>query len=425
MARLGPFEPHPTIAVAVSGGADSMALALLLAEWTAARDGRLDALTVDHGLRAESVEEARQVGLWLAGRPGVQHHILAWTGPKPARGLLEAAREARYRLLTEYCRDAAILHLCLAHHFDDQVETQAMRAARLSGPHGLAGMAAVRPLDGVRLLRPLLGVPKSVLQATLAARSQPWIEDPSNTNPAFERARLRAVHGSDDAGQQRARLSRLARARDRDEAAAAELLAARLTINPGGWAELDLAGLDRGAPEVRLSVAGVLRCIGGTAYPLSGERVGEVLAMLAGGPVADFTRGGCHLHGAEARLQVSRDWGAIQDVVSVHPGMSVDWDRRFRLAVAPDLGAGAADRGSEAGFTIARLGERGVQSLGAAKHPQHETLVGIPEPARKALPALWQGEILRAVPDLGFGAGLTSRFRPAQAPTSIGFTVAY
>ncbi|HVZ00121.1 MAG TPA: tRNA lysidine(34) synthetase TilS, partial [Dongiaceae bacterium] len=222
IARLGPFEPKPVVAVAVSGGPDSMALALLLDEWAGHRGGRVEAISVDHGLRPESAAEAEQVGRWLAARRVTRHTILRWTGGKPEAGLQAAARAARYRLLTEHCRAEGILHLCLAHHLDDQVETRAMRAARQSGPAGLAGMSAVRDWSGVRLLRPLLGITKHALQATLVARGQDWIEDPSNRNPAFERVRWRGQAVEADPREALPALHRagLERARLESEAAA-------------------------------------------------------------------------------------------------------------------------------------------------------------------------------------------------------------
>ncbi|HLU65659.1 MAG TPA: tRNA lysidine(34) synthetase TilS, partial [Kofleriaceae bacterium] len=176
---LGPFERRPRLAVAVSGGPDSLCLCLLAHGWAKARGGEVSALTVDHGLRPTSADEARQVAAWLGPR-GIDHHVLRWTGAKPATAIQEAAREARYRLLGDWCRAAGVLHLLLAHHLDDQAETVAFRRARGSGPEGLAGMPAVRELAGLRLLRPLLGVPKARLVATLEAAGQAWLEDPSN-----------------------------------------------------------------------------------------------------------------------------------------------------------------------------------------------------------------------------------------------------
>src|ERR1700693_3737439 len=111
---LGPFERAPRLAVAVSGGADSLALALFADAWARARGGRIAALTVDHRLRAASATEARQVGAWLAPR-GIVHRTLAWEGPHPESDIQAAARAARYRLLEAWCEEQGILHLLTAH----------------------------------------------------------------------------------------------------------------------------------------------------------------------------------------------------------------------------------------------------------------------------------------------------------------------
>jgi tRNA(Ile)-lysidine synthase len=191
MAPFEPFETSPVLAVAVSGGRDSLALALLSHGWAAERAGRVVGLIVDHGLRAESTVEAAATRDVLA-RHGIEGAILTWSGAKPRGGLQAAARLARYRLLRDECRRRGILHLLLAHHAEDQAETVAMRLARRSGPDGLAGMAALVDQPEVRLLRPLLGVSRARLTATLLARGVQWLDDPSNVDPRFERARLRA-----------------------------------------------------------------------------------------------------------------------------------------------------------------------------------------------------------------------------------------
>ena len=190
LARLGPFERPPRLAVAVSGGPDSLALLLLAERWAAARGGSVWALHVDHGLRPESAAEAARLAGWLAAR-GIPCRILRWPGPRPASRVQATARAVRLALLEEACAQAGILHLLLAHHADDQRETVAMRASRGGAQAGLAGMAAVRETAFVRILRPLLDLPKARLRATLEALGQPWIEDPSNHDPRFERARLR------------------------------------------------------------------------------------------------------------------------------------------------------------------------------------------------------------------------------------------
>ena len=419
MARLGPFERAPHVAVAVSGGPDSLALTLLLAEWAHSRNGRVDALTVDHQLRTESAAEAEQVGRWLAALPAVIHRILPWTDPKPESGIQAAARTARYRLLAAHCRDHAILHLCVAHHRDDQAETHRLRAGHGSGTIGLAGMSAVRPLDGVRLLRPLLVVAKADLLALLQARDQNWISDPSNDNPAFERVRLRASAETETEARDLAALHRLGLERQRLEGEAASILADRLTVHASGWAELDLDTFAETAAS-SLAFGWVLQSLGGNDYPVAAERRLEALARIRTDGAADFTLGGCHLRRQGVRLEIHRDWGAIRhrlpaDLELKAPGMGSLWDGRFAVTVSPGLSPNS-------GHMIARMGEHGLRQLGRLGHSQAG--YGIPEPARKALPALWQDDRLVSAPQLGFGSGLKARFRPAWAAASGGFTVA-
>ena len=191
MAGFAPFEPAPTIAVATSGGADSLALVLLADAWSRACGGRVVALTVDHGLRPESADEARTVGGWLSS-VGIEHIVLPWRCGAPTSGVQARARAARYKLLETWCVGAGVLHLLLGHQQDDQAETYLMRRRRPRG-YGLAGMAAIVERRGVRLLRPLLGVPRARIEAALRRRGQPWIEDPSNRDDRYERVRVRAL----------------------------------------------------------------------------------------------------------------------------------------------------------------------------------------------------------------------------------------
>jgi tRNA(Ile)-lysidine synthase len=184
----------PAIVIAVSGGPDSTALMMLAVRWRAAlrRGPELIAVTVDHGLRPESAGEARSVKR-LASRLGLRHRTLRWTGDKPAAGLQEAARDARYRLLAAAARGIGATHILTAHTCDDQAETVLMRMARGSGLTGLAGMPRETEIDNVRLMRPLLTVPKARLIATLAAVGMSFVDDPTNRDPRFTRARLRSL----------------------------------------------------------------------------------------------------------------------------------------------------------------------------------------------------------------------------------------
>ena len=185
--------------IAVSGGPDSTALLTLAARWAGQQKKRrpkLLAITIDHGLRPQAAAEAAAVKR-LARRLGVPHRTLRWRGKKPESGLQEAARIARYRLLAQAAARAGYGHVMTAHTLDDQAETVLFRLARGSGLTGLAGMATASPLpvggSEIFLLRPLLHVAKSRLIATLEAAGISYAEDPSNSDPRFTRARLRAL----------------------------------------------------------------------------------------------------------------------------------------------------------------------------------------------------------------------------------------
>lgn len=231
------------LVIAVSGGPDSTALLILAAHWAKRlqRPPKLLAITVDHGLRAHAAREAAAVKI-LASRLGIPHRTLRWRGKKPKTGLQEAARLARYDLLGQAASRAGYAHILTAHTLDDQAETVLFRLARGSGLTGLAAMANVALLPtakgrGIFLLRPLLHLPKARLVATLREAGVPYADDPSNSDPKFTRARLRALmpmlarEGLNAHG-----LSRLAGRMRRAEAAIEFAVgAARAALAPEAW----------------------------------------------------------------------------------------------------------------------------------------------------------------------------------------------
>jgi tRNA(Ile)-lysidine synthase len=294
MAPFEPFEEAPVIAVAVSGGRDSLALALLAAAWASARAGRIAGLVVDHALRPESAAEAAATAA-LLGRYGCEAEILRWSEAKPRAGLQEAARTARYRLLRDACRRRGVLHLLVAHHADDQAETVAMRAARQSGPDGLAGMSAAVELPEVRLLRPLLGVDRSRLTATLVARGVPWIDDPSNADPRFERARLRLGHRPVGQAADRGRPAR--------ELTLAAAAVEALGVSSAGEVAIDRSAfVHLGRDQQERLLSRVVQAVGGGDHPPRRDRLERAAGRLCGpvtrgksGIAQDFTLSACRL----------------------------------------------------------------------------------------------------------------------------------
>jgi tRNA(Ile)-lysidine synthase len=188
------WKSVPALVLAVSGGPDSIALMWLAARWrrALARGPRLIAVTVDHGLRAASAREARDVKR-LAQALDLPHRTMRWTGTKPTSGLPAAARAARYRLLAKAARDHGAVHVLTAHTRDDQAETLLMRMFRGSGIAGLGAMARQSRRDGVVLARPFLHISKSQLVATLTKARIAFADDPTNHDTNFTRPRLRAL----------------------------------------------------------------------------------------------------------------------------------------------------------------------------------------------------------------------------------------
>ncbi|HWA51221.1 MAG TPA: tRNA lysidine(34) synthetase TilS [Dongiaceae bacterium] len=413
---LGPFERPPVIAAAISGGSDSVALGLLLADWIAVRGGLLHVLSVDHGLRVEARAECDSVARRFATLPGCSAQVLEWRGAKPATGVQQAARAARYRLMTAWCRWHGVLHLALGHTADDQAETFAMRRAEGSSPFGLAAMPAVSQRDGVRLLRPLLGVTRAALRDWLAARGESWIEDPSNSAAQFERTRWRETLAASGEGPAlAAQAAQFGQARDEQDRAVAQVFAAAGRLHDEGYLTLALDAWVQAGPDMRVAILRrVLLAIGGHDYPPAPDQL-ERLAV-ADPAAMKATLAGCVLAVRQGRLTVCREAGDIREDCPVQPGWAGTWDHRFALTVS----TGLAPAG---GLVVSALGEEGqrqaVDRFGVRlkRHP-------VPEPGRAALPALWRDGNLLSQPHLGVGEGLAVRLSPRHSVTTCGFTVA-
>jgi len=409
-SSLSQLKDHDqNVAIAVSGGADSMALTHLLIDILGPE--RLVALTVDHGLRAEAKAEVEQVGVWLSAL-GVRHVPLYWTGEKPETGVQEAAREARYELMEEWCCSEGIEYLCLGHHRRDQAETFLLRLARGSGVWGLSAMAFGRPalISGQKkpyLLRPMLDMDAGALRGYLAQKSQPWVEDPSNQNLAFDRVKIREFLKQPVLdGFNEKRLASTAKALGRARAALDHYVGLeseqRLSWSSYGsvsFCEKDIADLP---DEVALRILSqtIQKVAGETKVPRL-RHLENWLMSIRGGERKGRTLGGCEILPADkTRLLVCREAAHISEELSCCEGATVTWDGRFEIKMAK----------VPPHSDIAYLGEKGWAQI-------KENGFDAPCAYKVALsqPALWKGEILCAAPTLGYFASgfeesLTARF---------------
>ncbi|MTH77693.1 tRNA lysidine(34) synthetase TilS [Paracoccus aestuariivivens] len=319
----------PRIGIALSGGGDSTALMHLAHAWAQGRV--LMAATVDHGLRAESAEEARQAHR-AASALGIPHATLLWQRDNDAGNLMAEARDARLRLLSGWAMRNNLDAVLLGHTMDDQAETLLMRLARGSGVDGLAGMADSRSAFGTRWLRPILGVSRAELRDWLTARGIAWIDDPSNENADYDRVRIRkALQVLDLPALQLAQTSaNMAMARDALQDFAMQVATGAKAQN--GVLRLPLTAFRRAPQEIRrrLLVAG-LRFVTGGDYPPRREAVLHVLNALNTAP--RITLDGVIAEPRGDWLLLQREPAAAAKAMPVAPEAGDDalWDGRWRL----------------------------------------------------------------------------------------------
>lgn len=386
-------DPLPgRLAVACSGGPDSLALTLLLhAIQCQQRAGELTALIVDHGLRAESAVQAQQTADWLRAH-SIRCEILPLQA-KPAGNLQDWARQQRYRVMTQRCHQLDITHLFCAHHAGDQRETGLFRLLRGSGVAGLAGMSMRRQHDGIALLRPLLRVEKPLLQAYLAERGQPYITDPTNDNPAYSRTKLRHFLARHVSPAQRQRLDALmlafGRYRHQHERWLQQLCDALVSWPLPGICAVD-ARMDQLTEAARVVLLSqLLTATDGRATPPRWQEVAQLADRLPCQHGKSVTLHRCQI------MRVKDAYWIFRELRHTAPPYELDaaageekWDDRFVVRVC----SGHAT----APLTIAPLGAEGLATLKARKI----SFPSCPSAALYSYPAIWQLEALQFVPHL-------------------------
>ena len=355
----------PSLGIAFSGGGDSTALLAMAAEWAKRRGIRIMAATVDHRLRPESADEARRAGL-EAARLGVPHRVLVWPPPHPPGNISAMAREARLRLLSAWAREEGLAAIALGHTRDDVAETLLMRLERGAGLDGLAAMAERREAEGMLWLRPMLSVGRAELRDWLISRALRWVEDPTNEDPAHDRARIRqaiAMLGLDSARiadsamhlrTARETLGRLAC----DATSLAAVRLGMLTLPQDIWTAT--------LPELRrLILIAVTRWITGAPYPPRAAATAEAMETLESGQMAQL--GGTLIRPGAKLLKFMREPAAAARAAPlVTDGV---WDNRWRVT------------GLSKGLTVRALGD-------AAARIDRQAL-DLPLAAARSMPALW------------------------------------
>ena len=317
--------------VAVSGGSDSLGLLLSLAHHR--QDGiTLLAVTVDHGLRAASAQEAAEVSR-ICQRLAIPHVTKRWLGDKPATGVAAAAREARYRLLCEAADEVQATAILTGHTLDDQIETVTMRAARSNDPNtpGLAGMAEAMLLHRCHwLLRPFLQTRREDIRVFLERLGQDWIDDPSNADSRSERVRTRLALAQKPAVLVDQIDAVSSRRRDIAESAA-EWLSAYATVQQSVLMRVPVEKLSVDPIVLRYALSTSIAILGGREQGPAGHVLDKLVdacrldtpwKMTAGRVLIDRRRSGLYL------CRESRNLPSL----TLNAGDTAIWDGRFRIA---------------------------------------------------------------------------------------------
>lgn len=289
------------LAVAVSGGVDSVCLLC----WLAQIGADITCLHVNHGLRANAETETQYVRD-LCARLGVPCQIFYWTGEKPATGIEAAARTARYRFMTDWCRENNMYALLTAHQADDQIETFLMNLGRGSGLYGLAAMRRVSTRDGVRIVRPLLDVPRAELKKYCDDNEIKYFMDEMNDDAHYTRVRIRQNRHllSEKLGISDARIllavQNLGRVRDALDEQIAQMVA---SVTNNRRAVFSDSFLFDPAPDVRLKLLGTLiQKIGGDEYQPRLNSLSNALDKLTHD--CKFTLGHCTIRRLRDRILI-------------------------------------------------------------------------------------------------------------------------
>jgi tRNA(Ile)-lysidine synthase len=329
---------HPrSIAMALSGGGDSLALLLAAAAWAERAGRELLVLTVDHGLRAESADWTRTCAA-TARRLGLAFRALSWTGEKPATGLPAAARLARHRLLADAAREAGARVILMGHTASDIREAAAMRAAGSTTPDPREwSPSPVWPQGrGLFILRPMLGVARADIRDWLTARGETWIDDPANADLAYARPRARQALAASPPSTGAAP----------QDTSAAELARACRPEAEGGL-RIDRALLRAADPEAcRRFVSAACLSAAGTDRPPRREKLARLVARLASDDRFTATLAGARIEADATLASFRREPGEAARgglaPLRLAAGETGVWDRRFEITAEAALEACAA-----------------------------------------------------------------------------------
>lgn len=388
------------VGLAVSGGADSMALMHLAHQWRGAIETDLPQITVlsvDHGLRDGSAQEAHWVKQ-AAKNLGLSCQVLRWEPGNKQSRIQQDARQARYDLMAGYALENGIDALVTAHHLDDQAETVLMRLARGSGLDGLGGMHLSSTWAGLPLLRPFLDISKQQLVECLSQRGIEWLEDPSNEDKKFERVRIRkAMHDLQKLGIDATAVAksarRMRRASEALEQAASAFLKDHAQASDTGFCQIDARAFATAPDEIALRAISLsIQSIGGRIMPPQLAKLEAVFLALKDAGSKSQTLGRCAVMRSGGSILVLREGGRRgPSPLRLDPGRTGLWDGRYCVSL---------DASHESPVEVRALGRDAYRKI-RDDLPETKSL---PPLAAAGLVSFWRDDALLAVPPLGYVA---------------------
>ena len=396
--KISFFVGKEKFAIAVSGGSDSLALSTLTKLYSLENDNDFVALIIDHKLRKESANEAKQTYKTLTQNK-IKAKILTYQGEKFSSNIQKKARDLRYDLFEKYCTKNKIKFLILAHHQDDLIENFYIRLIRGSGIKGLTSLQNIFEYNkDFYLLRPLLNFNKQELLSVTKKSYSSWIEDPSNKNDKFLRVRIRKMQSKlqkegFDPKRIIKTIENLNTAKDSLEFYIFKSEKKYLNFYKEGYATLKSSIFNNEAQEVIFRViVKAIHFVSGEYYPPRSDSLNSLIKNISQKNFKSSTLGGCLIEKNKNLLSFFREDRNVPMETLNKKKQRINWDDRFLVF---------GNLNNSQGLIIKKLGNNGIEYLRKNKFSDYG--VKIPAHAKKTLPSFWnsRGELL-FVPFLNF-----------------------
>ena len=349
--KIHSLSTENRVAIAVSGGVDSVALLILTYQWALNGNVKINVLTVNHNLRPASSAECQYVNE-LAQSLNLECSILSWDEPQAKQN---KARAARYQLLTAWCQENKVSQLLLGHHQNDQAETVLLRLARGSGLDGLCAMQELNYNNGIQIIRPLLSFTKEQLIAYLKEKNINWREDPSNKSVKYDRTLFRNyINTSHDSDHLIKRLALTATHMQRTQEAiifyVKQEIKRCVIENKLGYVDINWQNLLQAPEEIAMRI--ILAClmiIGNKSYKPRYNNFSQLFTEIWEDKFHQArTLHGCKITKVSNILSIRREVSAISDQeIIVEPGKKIIWDGRFECMTTFPIRACKNHHGSE------------------------------------------------------------------------------